>query len=258
MGLIKKSKKKILEENRIEEEAAPQGAATISAEAQRLLDSGRDFEKSRIEDNNKKTKLAFKVAAGFAVIALAEAAALASLAPMKTVVPYVIKVDKNTGYTSVEQQYDPVKDSSQEMDRFFVRQYIIARESYDWYSIQSDSNFVQAMSSSDVFSRYSNVLRSEKGPLSVLGDDVRANISVKSITFLDESRDQSTVQVRFQKTFETVEGMASTSRSSSEWLATITYDYSDEKISEVQKDMNPLNIRVRNYRLDKISGGGND
>lgn len=258
MKLRNKGKREVISENKVEEDHAEEGKGKISAEARRLLDSSRAIEESRMEDNNKKMKLAFKIAGVFAVIAVAQAIAIASLAPMKTVVPYVLKVDNDTGHTSIERRFDPVEDSTQKMERFFLRLYVTSRESYDWYSVQSDFDLVKAMSSSAVYSRYSSLLRSEQGPLNVLGDNTRAVVDVKGVTFLGKSNSQKTVQIRFMKSFESMEGGPVPSRNESEWLATINFDYSDSKMNEKEKNLNPLNLRVTSYRLDRLDGGDGD
>ncbi len=258
MKLRKRNKRDVLAENREEEAHASGGEGRLNTEAKRLIESTRNVERSRMKDNKKKMKLAFRVAGAFAFVAVFEAIAIAALAPMKTVVPYVIKVDGETGFTSVERQFDPVEDSTQAMERFFLRLYVTSRESYDWFSVQSDSNYVQSMSTSEVYSRYAGMIRSEQGPLNVLGDNVRAVVDIKAVTFLSTSGSQKTVQVRFVKRFESMQGAAIPNRNSSQWLATMTFDYSDQQMSEAVKDLNPLNLRVTSYRRGRIDGSVED
>ena len=52
-------------------------------------------------------RLAWIVAAGAGAIAVLEAIALVSLAPLKTVVPYTITVDRQTGYIETAQGLRP-------------------------------------------------------------------------------------------------------------------------------------------------------
>ena len=67
-----------------------------------------------------------------ALVAVLEALALAGLAPLKTVVPYTIEVDRQTGYVQMVKglQPGPLSETSAVTQSFLV-QYVIARETFD-------------------------------------------------------------------------------------------------------------------------------
>ncbi|REC93327.1 virB8 family protein [Kushneria indalinina] len=251
----RRSKQQKMQENRqaVEDQNTPDGGK-LSKEAQRLIEESRDFEKSKAENADRKSKLAFKIAMGAGAIAVVEAIALASLVPLKTVEPYVIRVDNATGFTDVQRPLADAVDTNEAMNRFFVRTYVNARESYDWNSIESDFSRVRLMSTADVFSRYSNIVQSDEGVLEVLGERARAVVNIKNITFIDSGK-QTVAQVRFSKSFQSNDGTPLTGRSGGEWLASLTFNYPNADLSDVERAINPLNFRVNSYRLDRVSGG---
>jgi type IV secretion system protein VirB8 len=77
-------------------------------------------------------RVAWIVAGVLGAIALFEAIALIALMPLKTVVPYTLLVDKQTGYVEALkplEQKTITPDSA--LVRSFLVQYVIARESFD-------------------------------------------------------------------------------------------------------------------------------
>src|SRR3569623_787850 len=98
------------------------------------------------------------IVAGIAVaIALCEALALIFLAPLKTVVPYTLLVDKQTGYVQELKPLDAEKIAPDAaLTQSFLVQYVIARESYDRAQLQSNFQKVQAWSVETAKSDYVN------------------------------------------------------------------------------------------------------
>ena len=73
------------------------------------------------------------------VVALCEAIALIFLAPLKTVVPYTLLVDKQTGFVQELKPLDAQKIAPDTaLTQSFLVQYVIARESYDRAQLQAE------------------------------------------------------------------------------------------------------------------------
>ena len=77
-------------------------------------------------------RAALIIAGAAVVVAVLEAVALAALTPLKTVVPYTILVDRQTGYVQTIQGLKPgplTEDAA--VSQSFLVQYVIARETFD-------------------------------------------------------------------------------------------------------------------------------
>src|SRR3546814_6407729 len=84
--------------------------------------------------------IAWTVAAATSVLAAASIFAVAALAPLKTVVPYVIRVNQTTGAVDVQtaltqrpMRYDEA------VTKYFLAQYVRTRES--WIPAAAEENF---------------------------------------------------------------------------------------------------------------------
>ncbi len=83
-------------------------------------------------------RTAWIVAGVACTIALMEAAALLALTPLKTVEPYTLLVDKQTGYVQALKPLDAQQVSANAaLTQSFLVQYVIARESFDATSLQA-------------------------------------------------------------------------------------------------------------------------
>jgi type IV secretion system protein VirB8 len=100
-------------------------------------------------------KAAWIVAIVASVIALLEGIALVLLVPLKTVVPYTLLVDRQTGYVEAVQ---PLERATIAPDtalvRSFLVQYVIAREGFDYDQVNDNYRKVALWSSGDARTRY--------------------------------------------------------------------------------------------------------
>ena len=90
-------------------------------------------------------RVGLSVGAVGAVIGLAGVVAVAGLTPLKKSEPFVLRVDNNTGAVDIVQ---PISDSQsttygEVVDKYWLAQYIIERESYDWQLIQNSFDRVK-------------------------------------------------------------------------------------------------------------------
>ena len=87
----------------------------------------------------RSTKRAWAVAIFAATVAAAQALALVYLLPLKTVEPYTLLVDRQTGNVETLAPLDAqviAPDSA--LTRSFLVQYVIARESFTFDTVQDD------------------------------------------------------------------------------------------------------------------------
>ncbi|WP_294055011.1 virB8 family protein [Sphingomonas sp.] len=189
-------------------------------------------------------RVAWIVAAVFGLIALIEAFALWQLAPLKTVEPYTLLVDKQTGYV---QALKPLEASqiagNTALTQSFLVQYVIGRESFDINAIQANYRKVALWSFGQARQDY--VAGSQaSNPDSLLARMPRSSIletRVKSVTPMAGNN----AMVRFDTIRRDGGGNVSPPQA---WVAMIQYRYSNEPMSAEDRFVNPLGFQVTRYQ----------
>ncbi|EIO8946031.1 type IV secretion system protein [Salmonella enterica] len=219
----------------------------VKNENQPYFDAVKQFEKNEIATIQSKAKLLTRLCiVEFVVIAIL-GVAIASLAPLKTAVPYVIRVDNSTGYTDTAPQIANAKETYQEVEtKYFLSKFAINYESYDWQTIQQMSDTVKTMSSSKVFSQYDTAIRADNSPLNVLKDNYKMRVKIKSVTLLKDD----VAQVRFTKMILDSSGKPAPEYRMTEWIATVAFDFNKKIETEEQRLINPLGFEALSYRVD--------
>jgi type IV secretion system protein VirB8 len=191
-------------------------------------------------------KIAWVVAAIVAVVALLEAIALVALAPLKTSVPYLLLVDRQTGFV---QALDPLDKSRVAPDsalvHSFLVQYVTAREGFDIDSLRSDYRKVALWSAGDARARYISTMQASNpsSPLSALPRRAVVRVEVQSVTTLGPD----SALVRFATVRADPGGQAQPAQ---RWAAVLNYRFTTEAMSEADRLENPLGFQVVRYRRD--------
>lgn len=198
------------------------------------------------EDLERSNRRAWIVAIIAALVALLEAVALVFLVPLKTVEPYTLLVDRQTGNVEALAPLDAqVVTSDAALTRSFLVQYVIARESFALPTLQDDYRKVSLWSDRGVRENYQRAMNAATpgSPLAVLPRDAAIRTQVKSVSTLGEGR----ALVRFQTT--RVDPGASP-QPASHWAAIVSYSFSTAEMSEADRYVNPLGFQVISYRRD--------
>ncbi len=199
----------------------------------------------RLQAANRSKRLAWAIAATASALAITSVAAVAMLAPLKTVAPYVITVDRATGASEITSQLSGNRDASYEeaVSKYFLADYVRNREGRIPQARKEFFEGVLAMSSRDEQARWIAFYGKDnpKSPQSVFTELDTVSVAVKSVTFVSKQ----VAQVRFTKSLQ--RGSISTD---SPAIATITFDTTDTPTSEKQRFKNPLGLEVQTYRAD--------
>lgn len=229
--------------------------AMLSKEAKRLIAESNKFEQSREASNRKLTKAACGVAAVSVGLNFLLGAAILVLTPLQTVIPYVLRVHDgatgpgSSGAVEIMQPLDKSLPTYGEVvDKYFITDYVTARESYDWNLIQHNYDKVKSYSdaSSINFKEWDGFIKSQKSPLAILKDKGRVDTSIISIT-LDERNSVATV--RFTKTVVAADGKPSINIPPTSWIATLSYEYPNPDLKPSERLLNPLGMKVPTYQL---------
>ena len=179
------------------------------------------------------------------LLALLCIVALISLTPLKTVEPYVVKEDSKSGLVTV---LKPMREegitAGEALRKYFLAQYIRAREIFDPADIQHAYQTVMLLSDIDVGREYDRWINSDnpKSPVAVYGaKKTKRLVSIRSITFLTPA----TAQVRF-----TAIEKLDTSERPSYWIATLQFRFVQNSADEEERLINPVGFKVTSYRID--------
>lgn len=194
----------------------------------------------------RSRRIAWSVAIAAAAVAVAEGLALFAMAPLKTVVPYTLLVDRTTGYVEA---LKPLDANQITPDRALIQsmlvQYVIARESFDIDMIQSNYRKVGLWSVEAARSDYLDLMRAGNpdNPLVRYPRTATVETRVKSVSPLG---DRSAL-VRFE-TIRRDDGARPLAPQP--WAAIVQYRFSGEPMAAEERFLNPLGFQVAAYRKD--------
>lgn len=187
-------------------------------------------------------RTAWIVAGVAVVVALFEAIAIIVMMPLKTVVPYTLLVDKQTGYVQELKPLDAEKIAPDTaLTQSFLVQYVIARESYDAGTVQANYRKVQTWSAEAAKADYVNGMQAAN-PASPLSRYPRSVVDtrVKSITSMGGNQ----ALVRFDTVRRDPGGQTQPAES---WVAVIKYRFSTGPMRAEDRFVNPLGFQVFGY-----------
>jgi|WetSurMetagenome_2_1015567.scaffolds.fasta_scaffold151035_1 type IV secretion system protein VirB8 len=215
--------------------------------AQSFTAAAADFERQTGEEKEKSRVLAWRVATvSTAVTVITIAALLVSHLMHKDPDPVIIKVDNSTGATTVLRSIKDAQDHYDDIiDKYWLGQYVIERENYDWYTISTAVDKVTLMSSPSVGAAYNTAIKAKDSPLYILTDKFKIIAKISSITFVG---DEAQVHYTTQKVSSS--GLVADGSPVQKWIATISYKYDAGLMTEQQRLVNPLGFKVLTYRND--------
>lgn len=217
-----------------------------NAERERYFREAETWAHDRERDQRQRQRIAWIIASVATTIALCEAAALVAIAPLKTVVPYTLLVDRETGYVEALKPLErELISPDRALTRSFLAQYVIARESFAIDTLQSDYRKVALWSAGEARERYIAGMNGNNpaSPLATLPRNAVINVQIRSISSLREG----TALVRF--TSHRADA-GSQNRPQQTYAAVINYQFSGQAMSADDRLINPLGFQVTRYRRD--------
>lgn len=217
-----------------------------------LFNKAISWEDSTASQQARSERRAWRVVGIMGCVIVALAAAIVVMMPLKENTPYVWLVDEKTGRPELMTAIDAENVSLGEAnDKYWLAQYVQARETYDWYTIQKDYDTVGLMSSPEVGTAYSKLFEGEDAIDRKYGQSVRETVKILSVV----PAGKNIGTVRFSKSQQrTTDAGSSTTQV---WIATIGYEFRPGTYGrESTKLVNPFGFRVTSYRADAELGGG--
>lgn len=231
-----------------------------SEDVQQYLEESRGLERDYRAEVLHSRQIAWRLVLGSSTLTAVSLLALLCLTPLKTNTPFVLRVDNATGHVDVlttlrmsERSYGEVVDS------YFLNQYVLNREGYDYTTLQSAYNTTALLSDPDVQRDYYALFEGSQARDKVLKNHAKIIVSVRSITPTPEGATPETgspgtgspgsgiAVVRFSTQVKHSNGH---NEPLHHWIATIGYTYKDAVISSFDRRINPLGFQVTSYRVD--------
>lgn len=190
---------------------------------------------------------AWIVAAVSAGVALLSLLALVLALPLKEFAPFVISVDKSTGYAEVVRELAATPISGEEaVTEANLVAWIIDRETYDPADIKPRFEQMRLTSAGRAWEDY-RALWAPGGPQNpglLYGWNARIRVEVKAISFLRPD----VASIRFRK-------LETDSRSGetriSDWVGIVGFAYARAPMRMRERWSNPLGFQVTSYRADQ-------
>lgn len=181
--------------------------------------------------------------------------AIAALTPLKRTQPYLIRVDSSTGIVQVlaktDLQHAQFTQTEQEaLDKFFLSQYVLSREGYNYALVDAHYNKVAVMSTPAVSKEYLDavIVSNPSSPIHVLGKNKIRIVKIQSISFPRTNGDQ----VAYVRYIGYVNNTAHGEKSEPKhYLATLNYKYVNSALSNEVRQLNPLGFVVTAYQVTR-------
>jgi type IV secretion system protein VirB8 len=201
----------------------------------------------RQEGLRKSRKIAWIVAGVAAVVALLEAGALILLVPLKTVVPYTLLVDRQTGFVQAVRPLEVEQVAADTaLTQSFLVQYVVKRESYDFDQVQRNYRDVTLWSAEAARAGYIATMQASnpESPLNRYPRNAIVETHVKSVSPVA----RNVAMVRFETRMRRPDGQTAPIGA---WVAVLRYRFSGAPVSQQDRFENPLGFQVVRYRRDQ-------
>jgi type IV secretion system protein VirB8 len=195
----------------------------------------------------KSRRVAWIAAGALILVCAAQAAAIAIMLPLKEVVPYVVTVDRQTGYVETTRALTPGALAEDEaVVHSLLAQYVVARETFDAADYKARYRLVTLWSHGQAREDYIAAYQpgTPQSILPGLRPDTRIAVSVKRVTLSDQGGARVDYEVQRQS-----QGMAPTRE---DRAATIAFRFSGAPMRMEDRLANPLGFQVTAFRTDQV------
>lgn len=208
--------------------------------------AARTWADDRVAAAAKQMRLAWIVAGIAGGIAATLAIALALLLPLKSVQPYVVTVDRQSGAVEIATTLTDSKITQNEaVIQAQLANYVRARESFDETDLQRQYVLVQRLSAPTVARDYVTAMAAAnpESPLRLLDRGDTVSVDLKSVSLIGSGA----ALVRFDKRRSSLNGSRTSLQSH---VAAISFGFANAPLRLEDRFDNPLGFQVTRYRRD--------
>ncbi|MEZ2127892.1 MULTISPECIES: virB8 family protein [unclassified Sinorhizobium] len=208
------------------------------------FEKARRFDQDRLIQVERSARIAWFIAIAAGVLAAASVFAIAGLTPLKTVEPFVVRVDNSTGIVDVVSALTSTAGTYDEaVTKYFAAKYVRAREGYVWSEAEENFQTVALLSTQPEQSRFAAIYRGSNpdSPQNIYGRGATSRVDIVSISLINAN----VASVRYMRTVTRGDDVRTT-----HWVATLTFSYANAPMSSTDRLVNPLGFVVSEYRAD--------
>ena len=203
------------------------------------------WDRDRFVAATRSRRVAWIVAGVTSALAIVSVLSVMALSPLKTVVPYVVTVDKSTGATEVAQglRGDKSITYDEAIRKYFLADYVRTREGWIPQAREEFYRKVLALSTREEQNRWTSFYKKDNpdSPQNQLTANDAVFVAIRSVAFISPN----VAQVRFVKRLQRDQQVIETPA-----IATITFDVLSKPETEAGRYANPLGFQVKSYRAD--------
>ena len=203
------------------------------------------WDRDRFVAASRSRRVAWIVAGVTSALAIVSVGSVMALSPLKTVVPYVVTVDKSTGANEVAQglRGDKSITYDEAIRKYFLADYVRTREGWIPQAREEFYRKVLALSTRDEQNRWTSFYKKDNpdSPQNQLTANDAVFVAIRSVAFISPN----VAQVRFVKRLQRDQQVIETPA-----IATITFDVLSKPETEAGRYANPLGFQVKSYRAD--------
>lgn len=214
------------------------------------LREAASWDGDRVAQAERSTRHARLLAVAFALIAIVALGAVATLTPLKTVEPYLIRVDSTSGIVDVVPVYAGGVALGDTVTRYLLTHYVSTCERFALAVAEQDyaecGSFHSPMRNQAWASQWAT--GNPDSPLNRYRDGTTVRADVLSVSFFTRASGlKDLAQVRF---IRTTNPGGSGAAKGTHWIATIQYAYGKPSSDTQSRRWNPLGFRILDYRLE--------
>lgn len=197
----------------------------------------------------KRERLAWVIAAVAGVCVVALVVAVALMMPLKSVQPYVIRVDNSTGIVDIVPMYAGHAEIGETVARYLLTHYVTVCEGFSFASAERDYEecgaYHTAKRNQEWYALWNQT--NPASPLNVNRDGSVVRVQVTAVTFFRKANGLSELaQVRYVKG-RRVPGAA---ERITHWIATLEYAWVSPSTNPKARQWNPLGWRVTDFHTE--------
>jgi type IV secretion system protein VirB8 len=221
-----------------------------TSDLQNYFDEAQSWDRNRAREATAQKRMAYGVAMAATAIAVLTLVWHVA-APLKSVEPYVIRVNEASGGVDVVNVVKDTKSitSDEAVSKYFLSEYVRNRES--WIRAASNEMFqsVAVLSAPAEQTKLTAERRPDnpESPVSKYINGETVGVRVTKISFINPR----VAQLYFTKL---VRSGGTSADMKSNWIATINFKYVDKPETEADRLYNPLGFQVVSYRADPEIG----
>jgi len=219
----------------------------VTAETDGYFRDAVSWDADKSASLGRSARTAWRVAGAGWVCAVTSCAALLALMPLKSVEPFVIRVDNSTGIVDVVPVYAGHVRMEDAVTRYFLSHYVSVCERFNFSTAESDYEecgaFHTAQRNQVWYALWDP--NHPRSPLNVHKDGTSISVQVESVSFFKRASGLADLaQVRYVKAER--QGGATEERTT-HWIATIQYAYAQPAQDARTRRWNPLGFKILEF-----------